>query len=459
MRTGTSRQTDLSEEVSETMVTDAKPPKAPQLRTIQFGRLDATDEATVDPDLLLRGYLDYRESVYHLSSGFAWYLLGPKGAGKSAVFEHLRLKWAGRHDRFLVSWDLRGFPVADVTQIQTGQIQGPSRTQSAWELLLLLRVVQTLSADHGLDATPEFEALRSGLIKNGLLVDDWKPFVSKWAASQVSFKILGVAGLDLRNETVGPLELSSVIRRGLENVSTSSRHLICLDGLDSFFLETDDDWASLAGLVHAIESVNRFLAKIELPVSAVAAIRTEAFEALESTDSNKLKSRSVYLDWSPSGVGAGSSLWKLVDTKVQAFHPEVKSFCDVYLTADIGQGPYRTLPDYFLAYTRLLPRDMISLLQHVQVAHPNSGQVKEHEAVLAVHNYAEQYFVGEISNNLAGILPNKSGRQEKTRLFSRRSRASKWLSSRCMRFNVILRAIWKSTKSNAFFDKCSRSVG
>lgn len=392
--------------------------KEPQLRSIQFGRLDASDEASVDPELLLRGYLDYRDSVYQISTGFAWYLLGPKGAGKSAVFEHLRLKWTGRFDRFFVPWDLRGFPVADVTQIKTGQTQGPSRTQSAWELLILLRIVQTLTEDNGLSSTSEFDGLKEGLKKNGLLVDDWKPFVSRWAVSQVSFTLPGIVGLDLKNEaSMGPLELTAVIRRGLENVVTDSRHVICIDGLDSFFLETDDEWSSLAGLVHAIESVNRFMAKVEIPVSVVAAIRTEAFEALESTDSNKLKARSVYLDWSPSGAGATSALWKLVDTKVQAFHPTVKSFATTYLSADIGQGPYRALPDYFLAYTRLLPRDTIALLQHVQAVHPNAGQVRESEAVEAVRNYAEQYFVGEIANNLAGILDRREGRQEKTRLF------------------------------------------
>jgi hypothetical protein len=388
------------------------------LRMVHFGRLDASDEANLDPELLLNGYLDYRDSVYQMSSGHAWYILGPKGAGKSAVFEHIRLKWGDRHDRFFVPWDLRGFPVADVTQIQTGQIAGSSRTQSAWEFLLLLRVMQSLSKDNGLDAPPEFFALVKELKKAGLIVDDWKLSVARWSSNKATFKFsLGPFGVDVDNGPIGPLEVAAVLRASLELISTSSRHIISIDGLDSFFMETNDDWSSLAGLVHAVESLNRYLAGISLPVSVVAAVRTEAFEALESTDSNKLKGHTVYLDWSPSGVGDSSQLWTLVDTKVRATNSLKASFTSTYLSADFGIGKYRSIAEYFLGYTRLLPRDLIALLGHLQDIHPGSTPVTEKEAETAVTNYSEQYFVGEIRNNLAGILPEQPGRQHKTQVF------------------------------------------
>lgn len=367
---------------------------------------------------MLHGYLDYRDAVYRISSGQAWFILGPKGAGKSAVFEHMRLKWDGYYDRFLTPWDLRGFPVANVTAIMTGQTSGPSRTQSSWEFLLLLRLIESLSRDQGLDAPDAFHSLVRELKRTGLLVDDWKLGVTRWSASKVSFQMnLGPFGVNIDNSQVGPLEIAAVLREALLGVSTSSRHALCLDGLDTFFLETDDEWGSLAGLVHSIESVNRFLMAIKLPVSVVAAVRTEAFEALESTDSNKLKTHSVYLDWSPSGVGRDSSLWGLVDAKVAVSKPEVGCFIDTYLSRDFGFENFRSIPDYFLAQTRLLPRDLMALLSYLQEVHPGSSPVTEGEAVRAVAVYAEQYFVGEIKNNIAGILANSTGRQYKTREF------------------------------------------
>src|ERR1022692_4190592 len=102
-------------------------PKPPPLRELHFGQLDAAQEAIDQPNLLLEGFYDYREAAYGISAGEVWLLLGPKGAGKTAVLEHLRLKWQSQWDRFFVYWDLRTFPVTDVTQIQTGQSPGGSR--------------------------------------------------------------------------------------------------------------------------------------------------------------------------------------------------------------------------------------------------------------------------------------------------------------------------------------------
>ncbi len=114
-------------------------PKQPPMRELHFGQLDAHQEAIDEPELLLAGFYDYREAAYGIATGATWLLLGPKGAGKSAVFEHLRLEWQARWDRFLTIWDLRDFPVNDVTQIRTGQSPGAARAQAAWEFLLLLR--------------------------------------------------------------------------------------------------------------------------------------------------------------------------------------------------------------------------------------------------------------------------------------------------------------------------------
>lgn len=57
---------------------------------MRFGQLDASQEAVDDPDLLVAGFFDYREAAYGIACGDTWLLLGPKGAGKSAVLEHLK---------------------------------------------------------------------------------------------------------------------------------------------------------------------------------------------------------------------------------------------------------------------------------------------------------------------------------------------------------------------------------
>ncbi|MDP9380745.1 MAG: hypothetical protein M3Q29_11465 [Chloroflexota bacterium] len=382
-------------------------PKQPPMRELHFGQLDAHQEAIDEPELLLAGFYDYREAAYGIATGATWLLLGPKGAGKSAVFEHLRLEWQARWDRFLTIWDLRDFPVNDVTQIRTGQSPGAARAQAAWEFLLLLRIYGSLCRDETLEGSKSFAALHSELKKAGLLDADWRSKVVEWSKVTATFNLqVAELGIELSNSSVGALEVTDVLRRVLAtvNVTAGNRHVVVLDGLDSFFFEVEDEWTSLAGLMHAIEATNRFLRDNRLQVSVTAAVRSDVFDVLPSAESNKLKPHSVQLDWSALGIGAGNHLWRLVSAKAAAKRPGFDDVVSAYMKGPIHIGPHSEMAEYFLDYTRLLPRDLVALMGYVQTVHPGSSLITEYEAREAVGRYSQDYFAPEIFNNLAGTL-------------------------------------------------------
>ena len=187
--------------------------------------------------------------------------------------------------------------------------------------------------------------------------------------------------------------------------------MIALDGLDSFFFETEDEWSSLTGLLHAVVELNRFLRSTQIPATLVAAVRSDIFEVLPTAELNKAKAHVVHLDWSALGIGARNKLWELVGAKAAVGRPEVRELTRVYLNQPISIGPYTELAEYFLDYTRLLPRDLIALLTVAQEVHPGSSPVIQSEAREIVRRYSEEYFVGEIMNNLAGVLGPNSARK------------------------------------------------
>ncbi|MDX6245860.1 MAG: hypothetical protein QOE76_3583 [Frankiales bacterium] len=379
---------------------------------MRFGQLDASQEAVDEPDLLLEGFYDYRQAAYGIATGQIWLLLGPKGAGKSAVLEHLRLSWQPRYDRFFDYWDLRSFPVNDVTQIQTGQSPGAARAQAAWELLLLLRVLDSFASDQALKAPAVFYAVKGDLVRTGLLAGDWRTKVVEWSKATVKFNLqVAEIGVEFSNTPVGALQVTAILKKLLEGVSTDSRHLIALDGLDSFFFEAEDEWVSLAGLLHAIASVNRFLAECGHTATVVAAVRSDIFEVAPSAESNKMISHSVHLDWSALGIGTGNHLWQLMTAKAAVSRPGLSDLTRTYMGTPIEIGPHTTIPEYFLDNTRLLPRDMVALMGYTQQVHPGSGPISQGEARAIITRYCAEYFQGEILDNLAGILPTGSARK------------------------------------------------
>ncbi|WNY33320.1 hypothetical protein Q9Q99_14440 [Curtobacterium flaccumfaciens] len=121
----------------------------PFFRDLNFGLLDAGVEAQRFPDFFHSSFYDFKQAASRVRQGEVWSLIGPKGAGKSAVLEWLALEWSENPLRFLSRWEMGDFPVVDVTQIHVGGISGPSKVRAAWQFLLLLRVFESLMSDEG----------------------------------------------------------------------------------------------------------------------------------------------------------------------------------------------------------------------------------------------------------------------------------------------------------------------
>ena len=407
--------------------------KMPPFYTLHFGQIDANQEAIDQPDLLTDGYFDYRAASYGVSSLRTWVLLGPKGSGKSAVLKNIELSWRQRWDRFFTYWSLSSFPVSDVGRIEMGQSPGGSRSQAAWEFLLLLRVLGSLSRDNSLSSPASFQKMLKALKEGGFLDGDWLSKVTRWTSSKLKFdaKIIG-GEANFEPGSITPLDVSAHVKTELKKIDTPNRHVVALDGLDSFFFEAADEWQSLAGLAQAVYQLNTDFREASLNLSVVLAIRSDVFDVLPGAEINKLKPYGIYLDWHANGIGSKNNLWRLLQAKAAVARPEVTNLVKQYLDTKISIGPHTELTEYLLDNTRLLPRDAVALMAYLQTAYRGDKHVTEFCAKKAVKLYAEEYFVGEIFDNLAGILP-----QEKARELSSFKDALRTVPSRVFAFSDI----------------------
>ena len=380
--------------------------KLPPLRELHFGELDASQEAARFPELLTKGYFDFRDAAYAISSRGTWLLLGPKGAGKSAVLEYLKLSWQDRYDRFFKYWELDSFPVVDVAKVDPSGQSG-LRAKPAWEMLLLLKLLESFAEDEGATKSTDFTNLVQELRKSGLLTQDLARVVTSLASNTwtIDLKLFKWSGEQRRKDT-SITDIGHDIRKVLEGFSTESQHLLALDGLDTFFFEGGTGWESLSGLIDALAAVNTLLLSLKLPASVVMTLRSDHFDALNSQNSNKLKDRTVFLDWAGGGIGAQNSLWQIVTRKAAVARPAVSDLVRQYLSLPVQRPEFPSVAEYLLSYTRLLPRDIVALMRHVQHASPGSSPVTSDAAKAAAKEYSEQYFVGELMNNLSGVLPS-----------------------------------------------------
>lgn len=391
----------------------------PFFRDLNFGLLDAHDEAHRFSEFFHASFYDFKQAATRIRQRDAWALVGPKGAGKTAVIEWLALEWAGNPLKFIDRWNLGDFPVADVTDIQVGGISGPSKVRAAWQFLLLLRVFESLMRDEGRQHDRDVTGLQKDLVRAGLIGGpDLRTRFGEWTTSTVHYQIGGLGGSSTYDEHgATPLQIVELLRTAIARIDTSSQHIIAMDGLDSFFEYSNEALESLAALVDGVAALNIWLTDQGLPITVVFAIRKDMFDRLPSTDSAKMSAHAINLDWSNKAAGESNQLWNLINEKARNsitnghVGQKPKDLRKDYFQNPIGIKKWHSIADYFTEHTRLLPRDMIALMQSVQEVHSGPGPVHESSAAAAVRLYAEGYFKTEVTNGLNRILPGASTHQ------------------------------------------------
>lgn len=393
--------------------------KFPRLADLDFGSLDARQEAVRSPLLISDGYYDFQEAARRISGGSAWLLVGPKGAGKSAVFEHLHLDWMNSPTRFFNYWPISSSPIEEVLVADTGLRKGPGSTMVAWKLLLLGPIFQSFMDDHSATHSSSIVDLQRTLVRAGFLPPSEPGDIrgrNNTSSVKINFKILDIQR-EFRQAGISIYEAVTLLEQAVVDMRSDCQHVLAIDELDRLFGQSEAELDSVGALLDAIRDVNYLFDSHRVRAHVVLGIRHDMLANVPSTDSAKLRERAVLLDWSVGRSRNGIELWKIVSNKAKLSIPhafEGLPLGDVrkaYLSNPVGLGQYNNIPDYLLSNTRYLPRDIVALMQSLQQIHPGSGKVTEAEARSAARLYGESYFANELQNNLTRTVPECSPRQ------------------------------------------------
>lgn len=90
------------------------------LRNIQFGFSRAETERTEAPSLLMERYFDELGLIDSALDGPTFLFLGNKGAGKSALVNHLDLQFQNKYNNFSTIYQLEDFSFSNFSKIIRG---------------------------------------------------------------------------------------------------------------------------------------------------------------------------------------------------------------------------------------------------------------------------------------------------------------------------------------------------
>lgn len=380
-------------------------------RKINFGKADAKDEGCEYPDLLINGYLDATGVIDLALYKSTFLFLGYKGAGKTALLEHIRLTGA-KYNVFVNDVPLAEFPYKSLAKIIEGVSETEAKLPIAWDWLLLIYVINSFTRDETLRSNSEWDETLRVLQKVGILpVKNISDIVSKSAKRSFRVNLLPYFEFAFENDdsiqTANLTHLVSFLKKILENTTTTNQHYIIIDGLDEILTSRDIQYQSIAALVNQAKTLNIYFRTNNIPIKIIILCRTDLFERLPHPNKNKIRQDAAYeFDWFDESSVADYShcnLIKLANLRGKLVYPSLKDiFSELFPPIYEEQPTYQTL----LEYTRHTPRDFLQLLKKIQ-EYCGSRTVSVQDIEKGIKKYSMNYFLPEIKDELVGYLDNE----------------------------------------------------
>lgn len=384
---------------------------------LYFGMADAKNEATEHPDEFIRSFVDHQGAVEALRQRRKFLLLGPKGAGKSAVAWYLELT-GGQHGCLVSTRDVSELPLPEIQNLKTGEAAGVGRTVTAWKLLVLCGLLDLMLADESSSASRDDEVLRvaKALREYGFL--DPTPARAIITATKTTLKVpLPKIGEVYSRETSASLHLHHLVpflQKWLAENRSGNSYTLVLDGLDSVYMNDPQFIPSISALVQAIYLVNQDLRRDRVPAQVVALVRNDVFSRLTLADAGKIRQDfGVDIDWRVlSGEPRKAALFTLVGEKAGSLIgvpglDVVSTFLPAQVTLGGGHAASRPIHNYLLDHTRHTPRDLLRLFEYLRTAAQEFGlapgeKLNQDMVREGVLRYATRYFVDAIRNEFVG---------------------------------------------------------
>ena len=201
-------------------------------RAINFGKADAKTEGSEYPDLLINGYLDSSGVIDLALHKSTFLFLGYKGSGKTALAEHIRLT-GSNYCSFVTDIQLIDFPYKSFSKIISGSSETEAKLPLAWEWLLLIMAIESLSKDNSLNISKlnEWDDTLQILRHIGILpFINIRDIVNKSAKKAFRISVLSSFEFSYEEDESMPKDnfayIVSFLKDILCNVETHNKHYI-----------------------------------------------------------------------------------------------------------------------------------------------------------------------------------------------------------------------------------------
>lgn len=382
--------------------------KSGGFKEIRWGK----DDAKGDDDLIK--YFVPIPGFDQIYEGTKRFVVGRKGAGKTAVIERVRLAAETDSMQFVADLTLRDFPIHDLKEMADKSQRDKSKYVPIWLFLIYAEIARTILQDNGAHPTEQIEELRDFLRLNHLLHHSGFAHTLtelKKSNSKVKVNASWVEaerGSGNGSEAVVEIHYNKIVKalaERIRNIQSESTYWMFMDELDEGFRAGDQAIRLLLlALIRAVED-----SAIELRNSAYAyrpllVLRSDIFDRLEDNDLNKIDDYVIRLRWNSAKDHVEHSLKRVVIQRIES-SIGTKAWDDVAddYDGDIPAG-VENLWQYIANRTYERPRDVIKFMKYCG-QHSVAGQKLSFKQVKAAEDDYSAWLYRELKDELHSYLP------------------------------------------------------
>jgi hypothetical protein len=373
------------------------------------------DEAKGD-DRLLQYFVPFPDFA-SVRSGKLRYVIGRKGAGKTAVIERVRLELQDDPLFFHSALSLRSLPLQDFRDLRDRSYRDKSQFVAAWQFLIYIELARMICADEGAEPREVVEELREFMADNELSESvGFTTSISKLKKSEQKLKVAlhwleGEKGGGNQVQTQTTLHFKKVIdlvSRRVRAVNSCSQYWIFMDELDEGYRAGDDGLRLiLLALLRAVEDSAISFRSSNLTFRPLLVLRSDIFDKLEDNDLNKIDDHVLRLRWNSRPDLSDHSLRRVVAARILASIPAHSDdgwskIVDDKNTNQLPRG-VDSLWSYIINRTYERPRDIVKFLKFCQ-KHVPAGVLTFMATKEAETDYS-QWLFNEIRDEIHSYLP------------------------------------------------------
>ena len=319
-------------------------------------------------------YFYHYKEVNMIMSNQKCYVIGRKGAGKSAICEYIVKQKS--YNSFSVKLSFKNYPFNELYSLQNEKYTQPNQYITLWKYLIYSNICKMMVENENIENSVRVE-LEKLYPRNSLKL--LSRVIPEWTSGEFGLSVLGNGGSiklerSIQENPISWIEKVNILEDIIQQYCDDSKYYIVFDELDEDYRNVQNRNENLqyvnllTSLFKAVQDVKATFYSSHPNIMPIVFLRDDIYLLINDADNNKWSDLKLDIDWTADKMKKLLAYRISRDTGYVGDSPDFeKAWSAIFNMKSIhygdGQSKMMSSYDFITRSTQLRPRDYIQYIQ------------------------------------------------------------------------------------------------